>query len=214
MINNKNSIKLQLQEIKSLKDIAYDAISFGILTGEIKVGTRLIESELSRQLGISRGPIREALNVLEQDGFIQSVPYKGAIVAEISQQETEDVFIPIRKFIENYAFTRAHKILDEKDYSKLGEIIKNIGVAYNNQNYQLATKYDFEFHKYIINKCTSPTLNSIWHSLSARITRKIYLQTMDSEIAHNIVEQHKNILDCIRNNKVNCLKILLETHFD
>lgn len=214
MSMNNHAIKLQQPEIKSLKDNAYDAISFGILNGQIPVGTRLIESDLSNQLGISRGPIREALNNLEQDGFVQLIPYKGAVVGDISQEETEEVFIPIRRLIENYAFNRAHKILQSEDYSNLETIVDKIKIAYENKSYELATKYDFEFHKYIMNKCTTPALNSVWHSLSARITRKIYLQTMDSEIAHDMVEQHQEILRFIKNDEKKNLERILEHHFD
>lgn len=208
-----NNLKLPRQEAKSLKDLAYDAISDGILSGEIPVGTRLKEPELSAQLGISRGPIREALNSLTQDGFIISIPHKGAVVAEVSVRETEEVYIPIRRIVEHYAFLNAHHVLKADDYTYLEEIIQNLADAYRSQNMELVAKLDFEFHRYVVSKCTSPALNSIWHSLSARITRRIYSQTRVAHLAVNIVEQHRNLLHIVKKGDKKQLKLLLEDHF-
>lgn len=213
MRENTNNLKLSRQEAKSLKDLAYDAISDGILSGDIPVGTRLKEPELSEQLGISRGPIREALNLLMQDGFIVSIPHKGAVVVEVSARETEEVYIPIRRIVEHYAFHKAHHLLNANDYAYLEEIIQELAKAYRDQNMESVAKLDFEFHRYVVSKCTSPALNSIWHSLSARITRRIYSQTRVAHLAVNIVEQHKELLQIVKRGDEEQLKLLLQGHF-
>ncbi len=60
----------------SLKDKAYQVIKFGITRGNLKPGLFLAEEKLSKSMNISRGPIREALNRLEKEGFITIIPRK------------------------------------------------------------------------------------------------------------------------------------------
>ncbi|MCI8398487.1 MAG: GntR family transcriptional regulator [Oscillibacter sp.] len=66
--------KLKREQVKSLRDVAYEAMKEAILSGDIAPGEKLTETDLSNQLSISRGPIREALRQLERGG---GVPHGG-----------------------------------------------------------------------------------------------------------------------------------------
>ncbi|OUO92772.1 hypothetical protein B5F39_09865 [Cloacibacillus sp. An23] len=70
-----------------------------ILDGEIPSGTRLIETEIASQLGVSRMPVREALRMLESEGLINSVPRKGLIVAEYTEEDIREYYT-IREALE------------------------------------------------------------------------------------------------------------------
>ena len=212
-MNEHNSYNLTKHKVRTLKDIAYDAISKNILSGDIPIGTRLKETELSEHLGISRGPIREALDLLEQDGFIYSIPNKGAIVAELISPEVDEVYIPIRRIVERYTLIKSPEILTEHHFEYLNSLIDSLAESYKNGDMEAVTKYDYEFHRYIISKCASPTLKSIWYSLSARITRRIFSQTQVTELAANVVQQHRDLLDSIKNNDQARLDILIQDHF-
>ena len=204
---------LTKHKVRSLKDIAYEAISKSILSGDIPIGAKLKETELSEQLGISRGPIREAFVLLEQDGFIFSIPNKGAFVAELISPEVDEVFIPIRRILERYTLITSPDILTDLDFNHLNSIIDRLEGSYKNGDMDEVTQQDYEFHRYIISRCASPTLKSIWHSLSARITRRILSQTQVSELAENVVHQHRDLLECIKSNDQVKLDILIQEHF-
>ena len=73
-----------------------------IINGELKPGTRLREEDLSTEMNISRAPIREALNMLERDGFTMIVPRKGAIVAEVMKEDIKYIW-EMRALLEPYA---------------------------------------------------------------------------------------------------------------
>ena len=64
----------------------------GILTGRYAPGQRLIEADLTRELGCSRGPLREAFRRLTAEGLVESVPNRGAIVRRLSHQQTHELF--------------------------------------------------------------------------------------------------------------------------
>lgn len=61
----------------SLKQLAYETLQRQIINGQLQPGSRLTEEELSRSMSISRAPIREALNMLERDGFTKIIPRRG-----------------------------------------------------------------------------------------------------------------------------------------
>lgn len=86
----------------SLKQLVYDNLKERIISGELKPGMRLREEDLSSEMNISRAPIREALNMLERDGFTTIMPRKGAIVAEVRKEDIRYIW-EMRALLEPYA---------------------------------------------------------------------------------------------------------------
>jgi DNA-binding GntR family transcriptional regulator len=72
--------------------VAVDALRAAILDGQLAPGRRLKEIPLAEQLGISRGPIREALRLLERDGLIELIPNRGAVVPEVKALDVLEVY--------------------------------------------------------------------------------------------------------------------------
>src|SRR5262249_61047177 len=75
-----------------------------IMLGKLVDGERLIEDQIARRLETSRGPVREALRQLEHEGLVVSFPYRGAVVAGVSDEEVQHVLIPIRLTLERCCF--------------------------------------------------------------------------------------------------------------
>ena len=73
-------------------DVAVDALRAAILDGQLPPGQRLKEIPLAEQLGISRGPIREALRLLERDGLVELIPNRGALVPEVRALDVLEVY--------------------------------------------------------------------------------------------------------------------------
>ena len=92
-----------------------------IITGAYEPGERLIESTLSKELGTSRGPVREALRQLENEGLVISFPYRGAVVLGVSDEEIQEVLIPIRLTLERHSFAHALDELTDADFAELGK---------------------------------------------------------------------------------------------
>lgn len=85
-----------------------------IRTGRLALGQRLVEADLMRQLGVSRGPLREALNRLSAAGLVEIVPNRGAIVRRLTRKEVADRFA-IREQLEGLAAALTAARLDEGD---------------------------------------------------------------------------------------------------
>src|SRR5512144_3397189 len=78
-------------DVASLTEKAYQAISSAIANLQFKPGEALTQDRLAKWLSISRTPVREALRRLEQDGIIQTAPGRGLVVTELTIKDTEDL---------------------------------------------------------------------------------------------------------------------------
>src|SRR3954449_13170028 len=92
-----------------------------IIMGSSGPGERLIEETLSTQLRRSRGPVREALRQLENEGLVMSFPYRGAVVLGVADEEVQEVLIPIRLTLERYSFVHALARMTDADFAELGK---------------------------------------------------------------------------------------------
>lgn len=86
----------------------------GIFYGRYAPGQRLIEADLTRELGVSRGPLREAFRRLTAEGLIESVPNRGAIVRRLTATETQELF-QIRTALETLAARLAAETISSPD---------------------------------------------------------------------------------------------------
>lgn len=85
-----------------LADAAYASIMAGLLDGSLKAGDRLVMDRLAAELGISRTPVRDALQRLEQDGVIAASPPRGYIVKSVGNAEIAAIY-QAREAVEGYA---------------------------------------------------------------------------------------------------------------
>jgi len=91
-----------IQNPRSLKEAVYRRLKENIVRGRIPAGTKLAEIQLARKLGVSRTPLREAINRLEQDGFVNIIPRRGAFVKKHSLQEILENLV-LREVLEGLA---------------------------------------------------------------------------------------------------------------
>ena len=128
----------------SLKDRVYENLKLLIITGKLEPNRHLLESELAEMMKISRAPIREALNILEKEGFVTIIPRKGAKVSSISKTEVENIW-EIRSVLEPYAARNASQKCKEKELYKMENKLKKIvQEPYNLVNY---LKTDLDIHE-------------------------------------------------------------------
>src|SRR5512136_2952813 len=92
--------------VRTKKLRVLDTIKQRIINHEMKPGEPISEGVLSRELGVSKTPIREAIQQLEKEGFIENIPGKGAFASRISIQDVRETFA-IREMLECEAIKRA-----------------------------------------------------------------------------------------------------------
>ena len=98
--------KIELNRMQPIRDVIYQRIRKAILRGDFRPGERLIEEQLSRDLGTSRTPVREALRKLEVEKMVVHHPHKGVVITDVPANEMEDLY-EIRAHVESIIAKRA-----------------------------------------------------------------------------------------------------------
>ena len=114
---------LKAEQPQLFKDHAYKEIKKGIIQHEVEPGSMLYERSLSESLGISRTPLKLALQQLELEGWIQSVPRKGIVVQTINRHDVDEIF-QLRKANEVLAIELLIPLLDDETIDKIEKMDK------------------------------------------------------------------------------------------
>ena len=173
-----------LQPIKdtgSLRARVFAELEHSILSGEYKAGDTMNELRLSRDLGVSRTPIREALMQLELEGLVETIQNKGAVVVGVSVQDIEDIYA-IRLHIEGFASELATNRITEEELVALEKMIELQEFYIQKDDRDQIWKLDTEFHK-----------------LHNQIQRGRGLSLHAPGRAVKAVEEHRQILEAIKN---------------
>jgi DNA-binding GntR family transcriptional regulator len=149
-------------------DTAYEAVRQMILSGEAGAGTRLGESELAETLGLSRTPVREALQRLGADGLVEVLPHRGARVVRWTRQDLEEIF-ELRSLLEPYAAARAARIgQDEGVLADLAGLCAAMESAAADGDLDRVARLNSRFHAAIIdasgNRRLPAMLASVMHA--------------------------------------------------
>jgi DNA-binding GntR family transcriptional regulator len=170
-----------------------------IMTGERPPGTRLIEVELARQLGVSRGPIREAMRILETEGLLENNPGRGTSVTQFSEKDIREVYT-LRCVLEQEAIRRAAIHGNEEDLEKLQKTLDALFEAAQEGNPSKVTELDFQFHTEIWEMADHQLLVQVLQSLTTQIRMFLAVQThLYVDLAEGISD-HQKLLNALKNN--------------
>ena len=142
---------------RSLRIRVFNAIENAILDGEYKDGDSLNELRLSKELGVSRTPVREALMQLELEGLVRNIPNKGAVVVGVTEQDTHDIY-EIRIRIEGLASRLCAENITEEELRALEQIVDLQEFYLLKNDTEQIWKLDGDFHKIIYDASRSRPL--------------------------------------------------------
>ena len=111
---------------KNSKKKVYDAIWRKLILGELQPGARLSETALAKEFGVSRTPVREALNQLSRDGLVDSIPNTGSYVRKLDPDEIAEL-LDLRELLEIYAIRRAARIISESQLDEMRKTCQVMG---------------------------------------------------------------------------------------
>jgi DNA-binding GntR family transcriptional regulator len=182
-----------------------------IVTGAIPPGTHLVEAELAARLAVSRGPVREALTLLEHEGLVVNYPYRGKFVADITEEDIHEIY-DLRRLIEGRAVESLGHHVNLADIERLREIRNQMILALSEgRNEDFADK-DIEFHRQIMMMSNRERLLKIWNTLSSVSHAFIVLNARNEPAAiARIAERHDGILDALaKHDTVTARQVLIE----
>ncbi len=183
-------------EREVLAERVKDRILTWILEGELAPGSRIVETRVARQLGMSQGPVREALRGLATLGFVEMEPYRGSRVRKPSREELVEA-MEVRAVLEAMAgslvASRPNKELVKSLELLLAEMLE---AADQGDAHDHAVK-NTRFHALIVEASGNRTLGRVWSMLEP-FSRTFVTASSPGIDLHWLAERHRPLIDTIR----------------
>jgi DNA-binding GntR family transcriptional regulator len=135
-----------------------------IVSGTLGPGMQVREHPIAEQLGVSRGPVREALARLIQEGLLVAKRNRGVFVVDLGPEDIADIY-RARRAIEEQAANDLGRSQDERVFSLLDEIVLRMDHAERTGNWPGVVDADIEFHQTIVDSAGSPRLSRMFGTL-------------------------------------------------
>lgn len=194
-----NSLKI---EHNNLSDKAYQIIAEKITSGILSPGTHITDVNLSSSLGISRTPVREALNKLVKDGLIESIPRKGFFVKNLLPEDIEEIY-ELREILETFAIKKAVNKIPDNEIKNLIYLFDEAEVKLNENDIKPAIQADRDLHGIIIKYAENKRLEKFHTMLSNQIHVLRLLDAQKPNRVKESIDQHKEIINTIKERNEN-----------
>jgi DNA-binding GntR family transcriptional regulator len=196
----------------SLRHRITNVLRTAIVNGRLKPGDRIIEEEVSEQLKVSRGPVREALRQLEQEGLVVSYPYRGTEVLGVAQEEVDEILVPIRLTLERFAFRHALPRLTTADLDELEILVSAMRRAAAEADLDQLAEDDVRFHELVIARSGHPHCLQIWKTIEPRVRAHFRRDAPVHPSPFELPDEHQELLDALRTGDEATVLAVLERH--
>ena len=181
----------------SLSRYAANCLREAILQGSLQPRDRLVESNLARQLNLSRGPIRYALKQLEREGLVVIIPRRGAFVSHLEGSDVWEI-ASLRAVVEGLAARILAERKDETATVRLEAVLQEMAAVGDENPVRFAT-LDLRFHETLVKAAEHKRLLQFWTTLRTQIWMFIRETRLGGlRPAGSTIEIHRAILDAIR----------------
>lgn len=182
-----------------------------ILTGVLKPREHLVELHLSKKLGVSRFWIRDALKVLETKGLIKVIPYKGAVVCDLDENEIEDIF-EVRIELDVLATRKAAQNVQQEDIVVLKRIADQFEKSTKAKDFSRMISSNEDFHHYIYELSRNPTLVQMIRQLATRGHILRYHAWSSPDVLNRIQTEHRLFIKGLKERDLELLEDLAKRH--
>ena len=190
-----------------------DHVMSAILGGEVPTNGRLVEADIARKLGVSRGPVREALSLLERDGLVVSIPRRGKFVVGVDQRILDEVY-SLRRLLEPFAVGLMIDSLTEDSVALLSTSLAQLRAAVRGKGVREAAFADIEFHSQVFRLSGHSLLLQAWTDNIASKLQVLVPLTARFIAAEEGIHNHEEIMRAIVARDRREARRLLVTHVD
>lgn len=188
--------------------VVADALREAIFRGVFERGAPLRQDALARQFGVSQVTVREAFRLLGDEGVVEIVPRKGAVVSSLSAEDVEEI-VELRITLETLLISRAIPRLEAQDLMDAEAIIQKLD---NTQSLDDQLKLNLDFHKKIYEKAGRPRTLVALDRL--RLALEPYLRLLWSKSSYKANSQgdHRELLDLCKSQDITAAIDILQRH--
>jgi DNA-binding GntR family transcriptional regulator len=195
--NHLDNVDLTLTDDWSLADRVYQLLKKTILEGKIPLGARLIEKDLAQRLNVSRSPLREAIQRLQFEGLVRTVPRKGSYVIEFSEKELLDVF-QVREHLEGLAAQLAADRMTPVQLDAIEQVLLQAQAVLGDDHASYPQASERDFHEAILDASRNDRLADMMRTLRWQFQLLRRRSGASHRRAHIALQEHFAILEALR----------------
>lgn len=184
-------------ERRATPTVIAEAIRGRITDSSFPQGSQLTEALLAQQLGVSRGPVREALQRLIQEGLLRSEPHRGVFVITLEPGDVRDVYLA-RATIEREAARLLLRRRDRAPLRGLEVIVREMAAAAKSGRWADIADADLRFHEALVAAAGSPRLSRMYATLLAETRLSFADLGRDYPDPRVVVHEHRALLRALR----------------
>jgi DNA-binding GntR family transcriptional regulator len=206
-------VELERPHALSLTEHTARTLRKAILRGDLKPGTRIVEQAIAEKLGISRGPVREAIQQLASEGLLVVHPRRGAEVRTLDPQTAWEV-LSLRATLEAFAVDLAYSNLRSGHVEYLRSVLEKIERCCRDSDLAMLVENDLEFHGYIVGLAGHARLSTTYHTLDPLIGAICYtaVQELNVRLA-DVPGHHQAIVDALASGDVHHAVAAVKEHY-
>ncbi len=205
------TVNMQETDGKSLRSRVFRELEQNIISGKYPPGMTLNEKKLCEELGVSRTPLREAFSRLEQEGLVESIPHKGAVVLGITLTDIDDIYT-IKLELEGLAAKLAAERITPEELTELEEIINMTEFYISKGNVDKVVELDSRFHDIICKAGKNRALRNMMSNYHKFVKLARYKSLTKPDRIPQMLIEHRNIMNAIAAGDSDLAKALAVDH--
>ena len=165
----------QIVRSDPLVEVVIQQITQAIVTGRLRPGDKLVEVQMGKQLGVSRAPLREAFQRLEQIGLVEKIPNRGTFVSTLTERDVKELH-SVRELLEGLAARLLAERCDPQTIASLESLLEAMRQAAAEDNQSEMIMLDADFHDALIALSDHNLLRELWVIMGLRLRRFLLLK--------------------------------------
>lgn len=201
-MNSTENLTRRIDAIRSTGEVIAQSLKEMIHEAELKPGQQLVQENIAKMFGVSRVPVRDALQILINMGIAVNVPRRGVIVRPLSRKLLDELF-EIRKVLEGAAIQKAVQRSTPELLESLRELIRKQLEALKTVDVKQNEKLDDEFHRSLYRAIDNNALNELIFNNWERIKQARSSSTVDPKHGRQwisaSIERHNKVMEALAN---------------
>ncbi|MDH5425903.1 MAG: GntR family transcriptional regulator [Gammaproteobacteria bacterium] len=210
----RNNVISKSGEQSTIADRTYEQLKNAIVSGVLAQGSKIVEEDLARQYGISRGPLREAIHRLKGSNLIVSIPHAGSRVVTLTQQMMLEIY-EVRESLEGMSARLAAEKITEPQISDLWKLLNEHeqAIAQTDGKNYFQNEGNFDFHFRIAEASGNQWLLDHLYIELYQLVRMCRQQSAQTpERPAKALNEHRQILEAISQHDAELAEILMRRH--
>jgi DNA-binding GntR family transcriptional regulator len=206
-------LEIESLDARVFRDQIEKAILQALSSGDLHPGDQVNEAEIARQAGISRGPVREAIQHLVGEDLLVSYPHRGTFVAEWTDKDILEIY-SMRALLEGYAARLAVRTMTAEQFDELSNIIDKMVQKAREGDHASVFEFDLLFHQCMSGYSNHSLLIKLLTNLRRRINFYIKLDEDTTPSLEQYAENHYVLLDCIKSKDPEMAETVFREHLE